>query len=61
MGGLLGGQNAGRRQCGLVQICAGEWGRGWGSQRKRDGSIQKDECQGHTSKAMLRFLTGVTE
>ena len=32
-----------------------------GRWRKKDGSIQKDECQGHTSKVMLRLLTGATE
>lgn len=38
-------------------------GLGWRQerQRKRDGSIQKGECQGHRSKVMLRFLTGATE
>lgn len=57
MGGWLGGQNtsAGRRQCGLIWICGGG---GW---RKRYGSIQKDKCQGHMSKVMLRFLNGVAE
>ena len=30
-----------------------------GGGRKRGGSTQKDECQGHVSKVMLRSLTGV--
>lgn len=30
-----------------------------GGGKKRGRSTQKDECQGHASKVMLRSLTGV--
>lgn len=32
-----------------------------GRRRKRDGSIQKDKCQGHTLNVTLRFLTRATK